>query len=104
MVTICAAALSPNTGYDLRENRADWVNLMIAAARLPLRSDPAKSQHLRANAHGQIWFSHQLFLGPQGGARNHLAYSHYLALFEATKASKASLLDNPSPIKIGMVS
>jgi hypothetical protein len=33
---------------------------MIAAARLPLRSEPAKSQFLRPNAHGRIWFSAQL--------------------------------------------
>jgi len=30
---------------------------MIAAARLPLRSEPAKSQFLRPNAHGRIWLS-----------------------------------------------
>ena len=30
---------------------------MIAAARFPLRSDPAKSQFLRPRAHGQIWLS-----------------------------------------------
>lgn len=28
---------------------------MIAAERLPLRSDPAKSQFLRPSAHGRIW-------------------------------------------------
>ncbi len=33
---------------------------MIAAARLPLRNDPAKSQFLRPRAHGRIWFSAQL--------------------------------------------
>lgn len=33
---------------------------MIAAARLPLRSEPAKSQFLRPSAHGRIWFSAQL--------------------------------------------
>lgn len=33
---------------------------MIAAARLPLRSDPVKSQFLRPNAQGRIWFPHQL--------------------------------------------
>jgi len=33
---------------------------MIAAARFPLRSDPAKSQFLRPRAHGLIWFSAQL--------------------------------------------
>lgn len=30
---------------------------MIAAARLPLRKDPAKSQFLRPRAHGRTWFS-----------------------------------------------
>ena len=30
---------------------------MIAAARFPLRSDPAKSQFLRPRAHGRIWLS-----------------------------------------------
>lgn len=30
---------------------------MIAAARLPLRSDPANNQFERPNAHGRIWFS-----------------------------------------------
>jgi hypothetical protein len=30
---------------------------MIAAARLPLRSEPAKSQFLRPNAQGRIWLS-----------------------------------------------
>ena len=33
---------------------------MIAAARFPLRSDPAKSQFLRPRAQGRIWFSAQL--------------------------------------------
>ena len=33
---------------------------MIAAARFPLRSDPAKSQFLRPSAQGRIWFSYQL--------------------------------------------
>ncbi len=33
---------------------------MIAAARLLLRNDPAKSQFLRPRAHGRIWFSAQL--------------------------------------------
>ena len=33
---------------------------MIAAARLPLRNDPAKSQFLRPIPHGRIWFSAQL--------------------------------------------
>ncbi|MCY1411602.1 hypothetical protein D9M71_269910 [compost metagenome] len=40
--------------------RADWIRLMIAAARLPLRSDPANSQFERPSAHGRIWFSTQL--------------------------------------------
>jgi hypothetical protein len=35
-------------------SRADWIKLMIAAARFPLRSDPAKSQFLRPRAHGRI--------------------------------------------------
>jgi len=33
---------------------------MIAAARLPARSEPAKSQFLRPMAIGRIWFSIQL--------------------------------------------
>jgi hypothetical protein len=33
---------------------------MIAAARFPLRSEPAKSQFLRPRAHGRIWLSAQL--------------------------------------------
>jgi hypothetical protein len=37
--------------------RADWINLMIAAASLPLRSDPANNQFERPSAHGLIWFS-----------------------------------------------
>lgn len=37
--------------------RADWIRLMVAAARLPLRSDPANNQFERARAHGLIWFS-----------------------------------------------
>jgi len=37
--------------------RADWIRLMIAAARFPMRSEPAKSQFLRPRAHGRIWFS-----------------------------------------------
>lgn len=36
--------------------RADWIRLMIAAARLPLRSDPANNQFERPSAHGRIWF------------------------------------------------
>lgn len=36
--------------------RAAWIKLMIAAARLPLRSDPAKSQFDLPSAHGLIWF------------------------------------------------
>ena len=32
--------------------RADWIKLMIAAARLPLRSDPANNQFERPSAHG----------------------------------------------------
>ena len=36
---------------------------MIAAARFPLRSDPAKSQFLRPRAHGRIKFSIWLFDG-----------------------------------------
>lgn len=31
--------------------RADWIRLMISAARLPLRTDPAKSQVVRL----EIW-------------------------------------------------
>lgn len=37
--------------------RADCIKLMIAAARLALRSDPANSQFERPSAHGRIWFS-----------------------------------------------
>ena len=37
--------------------RADWIKLMIAAARLPLRSDPANNQLARPSAHGRIWLS-----------------------------------------------
>lgn len=37
--------------------RADWIKLMIAAARLPLRNDPANNQFERPSAHGRIWFS-----------------------------------------------
>lgn len=37
--------------------RADWIKLMIAAARLPLRSDPANNQIERPRDHGRIWFS-----------------------------------------------
>ena len=37
--------------------RADWIKLMIAAARLLLRSDPANNQFERPSAHGLIWFS-----------------------------------------------
>jgi hypothetical protein len=37
--------------------RADWIKLMIAAARLPLRRDPANNQLERPSAHGLIVFS-----------------------------------------------
>jgi hypothetical protein len=37
--------------------RADWIKLMIAAARLPLRSDPANNQFERPRAQGRLWFS-----------------------------------------------
>jgi len=37
--------------------RADWIRLMIAAARLPLRSDPANNQFERPSAQGRIWLS-----------------------------------------------
>lgn len=37
--------------------RADWIKLMIAAARFPLRNDPANNQFERPTAHGRIWFS-----------------------------------------------
>jgi hypothetical protein len=39
---------------------ADCTRLMIAAARLPARSEPANSQLLRPMAIGRIWFSTQL--------------------------------------------
>jgi len=45
--------------------RADCIRLMIAAARLPLRSDPAKSQFDLPSAHGLIWFSTALSLANQ---------------------------------------
>jgi len=35
----------------------DWIKLMITAARLPLRNDPANSQLERPIAHGRIWLS-----------------------------------------------
>lgn len=35
--------------------RADWIRLMIAAVRLPLRSDPAKSQFDLPSAYALIW-------------------------------------------------
>lgn len=41
---------------------------MTAAARFPLRSDPAKSQFLRPRAQGRIWFSHQLLSMGKGPA------------------------------------
>ena len=54
---------------------------MIAAARLPLRNDPAKSQFLRPRAHGRIWFSAQL---PCGAVTNQAAFvdgrRHIIAL------------------------
>ena len=37
--------------------RADWIKLMIAAARFPLRSDPANNPFERPSAHGRIKFS-----------------------------------------------
>lgn len=37
--------------------RTDWIKLMIAAARFPLRSDPANSQLERPSAHGRICFA-----------------------------------------------
>jgi len=40
---------------------------MIAAARLPARSEPAKSQFLRPMAIGRIWFSIQLLCVPCKG-------------------------------------
>jgi hypothetical protein len=38
-------------------SRADWIKLMIAAARFPLRSDLANNQFERPRAHGRIWLS-----------------------------------------------
>ena len=35
----------------------DWIKPMIAAARLPLRSDQANNQLERPSAHGLIWLS-----------------------------------------------
>lgn len=37
--------------------RTDWIKLMIAAARLPLRKDQANNQFERPKAHGRIWLS-----------------------------------------------
>ena len=37
-------------------SRADWIKLMTAGARLPLRNEPANSQFERPSAHGRIWF------------------------------------------------
>ena len=37
--------------------RADWIRLIIATARIPLPSDPAKSQFDLPSAHSLIWFS-----------------------------------------------
>jgi hypothetical protein len=34
--------------------RADWITLMITAAGLPLRSDPANNQFERPSAYGRI--------------------------------------------------
>lgn len=34
--------------------RADWIRLMIAAARLPLRYDPANNQFERPSTHACI--------------------------------------------------
>ena len=39
---------------------ADWIRLMMAAARWPASSEPANSQFLRPIAMGRIWFSIQL--------------------------------------------
>ena len=44
--------------------RADWIKLMIVAARLPLRRDPANNQLERPSAHGLIWFSTWLLADP----------------------------------------
>lgn len=38
----------------------DWIKLMIAAARLPLRKEPANSQFERPMVYGRIWFSARL--------------------------------------------
>lgn len=37
--------------------RADWIMVMVAAARLRLRSDPAENQSERLGSHGLIVFS-----------------------------------------------
>jgi len=37
--------------------RAGWIRLMIAVVRVPLRSDPAKSQFDLPSAHALIWLS-----------------------------------------------
>jgi hypothetical protein len=42
--------------------RADWIRLMVAAARLPLRSDPAKSQFDLPSAHGADLILHGIVI------------------------------------------
>lgn len=38
-------------------SHADWIKLMIAAARPPLRKDPASNQLVRTSDHGMVVFS-----------------------------------------------
>lgn len=40
--------------------RADWIKLMIVAARFPPRRDPANNQFERPSAHGLIVFATEL--------------------------------------------
>lgn len=50
--------------------RADWIKLMFAATRLPLRNEPANSRFERHSAHGLIWFSQaMLSIGTAASSR-----------------------------------
>ena len=56
-------------------SRADWIRLMIAAARLPLRSEPAKSQFLRLC---RAWHNRKAWLfsdTPKGATASAQIYS-----------------------------
>jgi hypothetical protein len=45
--------------------RADWIKLMLAVARLPLRSNPANNQLERPSAHGLSLFVGRSFVSVQ---------------------------------------